>query len=303
MAGSIEKVDSAGCYVDEATFIELWKRVCDLQERKPEFAELFFSTDDIHPDDGGGVADNAQPASFVSNTAEGGWSVSGNVAAYTGSPKLIRGNINLVALDTGVANYWAKPIIRVTETVSGRQFYFEELVMQSNTAYDGTAYYDGSFVHLSPPANPVYVVEYFNRENRTATLTPEVNSSLVLEADCITASTPTSTVPTLGTPANGDLVSDNFQDGANNAPFNLQVRVNGQGPTNWQAVVSGPYATIPNLVAGPYTLQTIDNGNGTYTHVFTGTAAISNFSGVTIIGDAPVPAGVGGTANVALYIP
>ena len=34
MAESIEKVNSAGCYVDEATFIELWKRVCDLQERE-----------------------------------------------------------------------------------------------------------------------------------------------------------------------------------------------------------------------------------------------------------------------------
>lgn len=177
--------------VTEQQMSDLCARIKTLEDvqtnsEKPEFAELFFSTDDVHPDDGGGTADNAQPASFISNTVEGGWSVAANIASYAGSAKVIKGSINMAALDTGAANYWAKPIVRVTETVSGRVFYLEELAMQTNGAYDGTVYFDGSFVHLNPPVNPAYVVEYFNRENRTATLTPEAGSSLVLEADCIT---------------------------------------------------------------------------------------------------------------------
>ena len=109
--------------------------------------------------------------------------------------------------------------------------------------------------------------------------------------------------PVLGQPANGDLVSDNFQDGGSNSPFDLQVRNTTNAATNWQAVVTGPYTTIPNLAAGNYTLQTTDNGDGTYTHVFTGTTPLGAFGNITITGDAPIPAGSGGSANVGLYIP
>ena len=170
----------------------LCARVKALEESnaaKPEFAELFFDENDIHPNDGGGSAPDAQPASFASNTTQGGWSVAGNVASYTGTAGVVRGNISLRALDTGPSNYWAKPIVRVTETVSGREFYLEELAMQTTGAYDGSVYFDGSFVHLNPPANPSYVVEYYNIENRTATLTPQADSSIVFEADCIIQNT------------------------------------------------------------------------------------------------------------------
>lgn len=176
----------ASMLVDSDAMDALCKRILDLETKvNPEFAELFFSQDDIHPNDGGGVAPDAQPASFLSNTVEGGWSVAANTASYSGSVKVIKGNINLLALDTGTSNYWSKPIIRVTENVSGRVFYLEELAMQDNSAYDGSVYFDGSFVHLNPPINPNYVIEYFSKENRTATLTPQPNSSLVFEANCL----------------------------------------------------------------------------------------------------------------------
>ncbi len=107
----------------------------------------------------------------------------------------------------------------------------------------------------------------------------------------------------LGAPANGVLESDNFQDGNGNAPFNLQVRNTTNTDTTWQAVVVGPYATIPGLVPGPYTLTTVDNGDGTFTHSFVGTTLLGDFDNIVITGGLPVPAGAGGAANVDLYIP
>ena len=105
--------------------------------------------------------------------------------------------------------------------------------------------------------------------------------------------------PTLP-PADGKVVSDNFQDGNGNAPFNLQVRNTTGNSANWQALVSGvPYATIPGLVAGNYTLATTDNGDGTYDHLFTGTTPLGGFQNIIITGGLPVPAGTGG--GLTLY--
>jgi hypothetical protein len=108
----------------------------------------------------------------------------------------------------------------------------------------------------------------------------------------------------LGTPADGTLVSDNFQDGNGNAPFNLQVRNTTNTATPWRAVIpAAPYATIPGLTAGPYTLVTTPNGDGTFQHVFTGTSDLGAFQNVTIQGGLPSPPGVGGAGNLDLFIP
>lgn len=147
-----------------------------------EFCEASFTQDDIHPNDGGGTAPNAQAANFASDTMEGSWSRAGATITYGGQAKVITLDINMRAQDTGASNYWAKPILRVTEQVSGRVFWLEELEMQDNTAYDGSVYYDGSFRHLNPPANPRYLFEWFNEENRTATLTPDEDGVIVFEA-------------------------------------------------------------------------------------------------------------------------
>lgn len=104
------------------------------------------------------------------------------------------------------------------------------------------------------------------------------------------------------TPSSGELVSDNFQDGNGNAPFNLQVRNTTGNPVNWVAVVRDvPYASIPNLAPGNYSLST--EGTGPYTHTFTGTAPLSAYSNITITGGLPTPAGAGSSSGLPeLYI-
>lgn len=146
-----------------------------------EYAETSLTQTNIHiPAGGTGVA--TQPATFVGQVTEGGWSSSANTFTYTGAPKKIVVDFNIRATDEGASNYWAKPILRITETVSGRVFWVDELAMQDNTAYDGTVVFDGSFVHLNPPSNPSYTFDWYTEENRTATLIPDTNSRIVLEA-------------------------------------------------------------------------------------------------------------------------
>ena len=109
--------------------------------------------------------------------------------------------------------------------------------------------------------------------------------------------------PVIGT-ATTNYVNDNCQDGGGNAPFNLQIRNQTNTADDWQMVWEDrPYATIPSLSAGPYTHSVIDNGNGTYDHVFTGTAPLGAFANVTITGGLPVPAGDGDCSLVTNYIP
>lgn len=103
--------------------------------------------------------------------------------------------------------------------------------------------------------------------------------------------------------ANGQIVSDNFQDGQRNAPFNLQVRgnVNNQD-VDWQALVKAPYGAdfIATLDKGPYTVESEQVGEGAWLHLFTGTEQLSDFEGITITGPAPKPAGEG-MAALSLY--
>jgi hypothetical protein len=136
-------------------------------------------------------------------------------------------------------------------------------------------------------------------KNNTASVTPSpITPSPVTPAPTPITPSPVTPAPT---PANGALVSDNFQDGNNFAPFNLQIRNTTGNNTLWQAVLSNkPYATIPSLQTGNYTLVTTNNGNGTYTHTFTATTALGGYQNITIQGAAPTPQGNGG--NLAFYI-
>ena len=158
------------------------KEVVEASDINNQYAELFFAQEDIHPNDGGSVAPNSQVAKFSSSSTDDYWSVSSNKASFKGKSKIIIGDINMRATDQGTSNYWSKPVIKVTEEVSGRIFWFADLAMQDNTAYDGSVYYSGTFRHLNPPENPIYIFEYYNEESRTATLIPDEKSSIVLEA-------------------------------------------------------------------------------------------------------------------------
>lgn len=99
--------------------------------------------------------------------------------------------------------------------------------------------------------------------------------------------------PDLGTPNDGRLVSDNFQD-QQFIQFNLQVRNINATPTGWIAKVENVlYDNIPSLQSGNYTIVTIDYNDGTFTHVFTSTQDLAGFQNIVIAGGIVNPFGDG----------
>lgn len=102
-------------------------------------------------------------------------------------------------------------------------------------------------------------------------------------------------------PANGILVSDNFQDGKSKASYNLQVRNTAGESVAWVAVVSdAPYSSIPALVGGEYELEVTESDKG-YTYTFSG--KLAGYESITITGGVPSPVGNGKTeTSPALYI-
>jgi len=75
--------------------------------------------------------------------------------------------------------------------------------------------------------------------------------------------------------ADRKVVSDNFQD-QQNVQFNLQVRNATSSTVNWEAVAPNkPYSTIPSLQLNGAALVTQDNGDGTFTHLFSGSDLVT----------------------------
>ena len=101
------------------------------------------------------------------------------------------------------------------------------------------------------------------------------------------------------------LVSDNFQDGNSNAPFDLQIR-NNSGTTftnGYQILLDNvPYSSIPNLNLGDHTLTINDNGDGTYDYLFSYTNSVAAWASVpNITGGLPVPAGTGSSCGCVTF--
>ena len=72
--------------------------------------------------------------------------------------------------------------------------------------------------------------------------------------------------------------------------------------TSWSAVISdAPYESIPGLTAGAYTHSVIAESDGTFSHVFTGTADLGPFQNIIINGGLPAPAGDGDVADIELF--
>ncbi|WP_025744090.1 Calx-beta domain-containing protein [Aquimarina pacifica] len=108
--------------------------------------------------------------------------------------------------------------------------------------------------------------------------------------------TPALTSPT-GT-LTTDLIINNFDDGQNGAgnSYQLQIQNNTAVGFNYQIWVQNvPYASIPGLTLTNHTLNTIDNGDGTYSYLFTSTTALGAFQNrmITGSGGAPTPLGSG----------
>lgn len=112
---------------------------------------------------------------------EAGWSRAANVVTYTGTPDKVRGYVSLNAEDAGASNYWSRPqlnILRGGNIIA----VVDDIVMQNNGAYDGDATLNGVFFDKNPGVNPSYTFEWFDDDNRTATLVPNSFSQLALEA-------------------------------------------------------------------------------------------------------------------------
>ena len=277
-----------------------------------ETSNLFHAS--VNPVD---IHNNGNALAITQTRVDTGWTSVANGADYAGSPDSVEVTVNVQVDENAASNYWALPEIIVTRNGT-RIGAASAILMQNNGTYSNQSTLAAHIVDPDPGTDPEYRFLLEDADNRTNAAVPQDHAHVALRAihkvqayapsstggPTTTTTTPTTpTTPDYGTPANGLFISDNFQDGNGNAPFNLQVRINGAGPEDWRAVVAGPYATIPNLSSGNYTLQTTDNGDGSYTHVFTGTVPLANFNNIIITGGLPVPAGAGGTANVALYIP
>lgn len=116
--------------------------------------------------------------------------------------------------------------------------------------------------------------------------------------------TPNITVPT-GT-LTSDLTIDNFDDGQNGSgnSYQLQIRNTTAVGFNYQIWVQNvPYATIPGLSLGSHTLNTTDNGDGTYSYLFTSTTALGAFQSRSITGSggAPSPLGIGNACGCITF--
>ena len=303
MADTIEKIDGDGCLIEEATFAALVDRLCKLEANQVNaVTKPVYEYRELWAEESGGA---------TANSSE--WSFGNGATGFLGLP--IDAGWEIVQMGFHADTYPSTATIQVdamdySGPAPGDAAARTLSSISLEDARDGGGDTNNAYkiVEISPAASvPAGVLGFITRAMVGAISDVRVYVRLRRQVgvcvESIIAGDVAGPGTVLGAPANGALVSDNFQDGNGNAPFNLQVRLNGAGPTNWQAVVTGPYATIPNLVAGAYTLATNDNGDGTYTHVFTGTTPLSNFGGITITGDAPTPAGQGGTANVDLYIP
>lgn len=112
---------------------------------------------------------------------DAGWSRAANVVSYAGTPEKVKGYVTVNAPDGGASNYWSRPKLRVFR--SGNVIaVIDDLVMQQNGAYDGDATVNGVFFDKQPGANPSYTFEWFDQDNRTATLPATGFSQIALEA-------------------------------------------------------------------------------------------------------------------------
>jgi len=89
-----------------------------------------------------------------------------------------------------------------------------------------------------------------------------------------------------GTPTNA-ITADHMDDGQNGTAnnFTLNIRNTTGAPIDYEVLIENtPYATISGLVLNNHTYQAIDNGDGTYNHIFTSTSSLGSFASISITG-------------------
>lgn len=127
------------------------------------------------------IHNNGALVQFTDKVLDAGWSRAANVVTFAGDPVFVEGILTINASDGGASNYWARPKMRV---IRGGNVIavLDDLVMQQTGAYDGDFTLLGTFFDKAPGANPAYTFEWFDKENRTATLRPEAFSQLAMKA-------------------------------------------------------------------------------------------------------------------------
>lgn len=164
-------VDQACEVVSNVVWASTWE-LMNVDSTKVIQSQL--DIDDIH--------NNGAVVQFASDiTVESGRSRVANVFTYTWEPKRVNIKPQINAEDVWVSNYRARVKMRILR--NGVVIWvLDDLVMQQNTAYDGDATPNGMITDTQPWVNPVYTLERFDEEARTATLQPENFSNVCLEA-------------------------------------------------------------------------------------------------------------------------
>ena len=163
---------------------------------------------------------------------------------------------------------------------------------------------------FSIPLGSVITLTATSTNNSTSEFSPEYEvkrSRLITNRRITYRVTPPKIQGPQGTPTN-DIVLDFFSDGNGATNFDLALRNNSANPiANYEVFVENvPYATIPSPNFGPHTLQTINNGDGTYSHLFTsnGPPLGANNSGNhqrRIEGGVPSPPGTGSSCGCVTF--
>ena len=153
---------------------ESLQRLCDLEYQHAYCATFQVGGADIH--NNGSLVEMREKLDPDNKFEQDGGTIK-----YDGEPLKVKGYVSINAPDGGASNYWSRPKLRISRggvTIA----VIDDLVMQQNGAYDGDATVNGVFFDLMPGANPAYLFEWFDKENRTATLPPEEFSQIALEA-------------------------------------------------------------------------------------------------------------------------
>jgi hypothetical protein len=174
-------------------------------------------------------------------------------------------------------------------------------VVESSNVTDTTAEYFVTFGpeqfdewQLYPAVGPSGIV---NQGGYDGNLTGFADI-LALDLNCAPAPTIDGLSLPLGITVGGAVVCDYYTD---DGGFQMQHRNSTATIQIFKTTIPGvAWAEIPNLQANLFTLRTIDNGDNTYDHVFSG--HLPPNSSIRILGDAPVGAGLGNNGQGQLII-
>lgn len=261
------------------------KLVVDLQTTTLTTERSFLAATSIPPQD---VNDNGLIA-VNPERLDQGWALNAFVLEYAGEPDRVRISLSAhQSIADTVDTQRPAPVIELSKNGS--------IVAVSATGYirdDGDheeSSHSIAWIDPAPGVDPTYTIlsRQESSEGGRVDITIgafsaeaiELVDTLIYEPSSVP--TTSNTTPTLAADA-GQTVVDHFEDRFGN--LRIQLRNQTNAPIQWQALLENvPYGDLSALGAGTYTLLTDDNGDGTFTHLFTGTAPLDAFQNIVITG-------------------